>query len=127
MRDFASHPAALGAANRQVMAENANRKRLNAMAHQQGGKIPFDAMKNAARRMVTPEQRASLKNDSFDLKYKNPKFISRIKPPERSKEVKYRESADELRAEIQAQKDATARRKKLGRDRRGRRLPTEEE
>mgnify|MGYP003630619380 CR=1 FL=1 len=81
-RDFAIHPAALGAANRQVIAEAANRRSLRGLAEQQGGRIPLDTVKDAARRMVTPEQRANIKNDSFDLKYKNPRFISRILPKE---------------------------------------------
>jgi hypothetical protein len=80
-RDSAIHPAALGAANRQVMAENANRQRLEFLAQQQGGRGYFDGIMETARRMVTPEQRASIKNDSFDLKYKNPRFVSKIRHP----------------------------------------------
>ena len=75
-RDFAVHPAAIGAANRQIMAEKANQQRLESLAQQQGGQVPIDTMRETARRMVTPEQRASLKNNSFDLKYKHPRFIN---------------------------------------------------
>tara|TARA_R110000751_G_scaffold43963_1_gene101039 strand:- start:94 stop:582 length:489 start_codon:yes stop_codon:yes gene_type:complete len=80
-RDFAIHPAALGAANRQSYAESENRKTLRDFAQQHTGQIiPQNTLQDTARQMVTPEQRASMRNNSFDLHYKNPRFVHKIKP-----------------------------------------------
>jgi len=125
--DYAIHPAALGAANRQVFAEMENQRKLQRFAQQQGQRMPQKIAQKVSRQMVTPEQRASMKNTSFNLQYRHPKFISIDKPPKRPNEVTSARSAGEIKAEIQAKKDATARRKKMGRDKRGRRLPKEEE
>lgn len=125
--DYAIHPAALGAANRQLFAMKENEKQLRQFAQQQGQKIPQKRARQVSRQMVTPEQRERMKNTSFNLQYKSPKFVSIVKPPRQSTEVTRLRSPGELRAEIQARRDATARRKELGRDKRGRRLLTEEE
>ena len=111
-RDFAIHPAALGAANRQSMAETANQQRLKALAQQQGGQIPTDTLRETARSMVTPEQRASFKNDSFNLRYKNPRFVSRI-IPKANRELP-RLTDRERKARMIQEKGARARRRDAG-------------
>jgi hypothetical protein len=79
-RDFAAHPAAIGAANRQSMAISANRKKIRDFIRVNGGQqLPDDKLFSAAEQMVTPEQRASMKNTSFDLNFKNPKYIHRLR------------------------------------------------
>tara|TARA_R110001632_G_scaffold12717_4_gene44042 strand:- start:6881 stop:7348 length:468 start_codon:yes stop_codon:yes gene_type:complete len=112
-RDFAIHPAALGAANRQTMAETANQQRLKALAQQQGGQIPNHTMRETARQMVTPEQRASMKNDSFNLKYKNPRFVSKIKHPSAHRERPPLTNKERKAREIEG-RGAKARRRDAG-------------
>jgi len=77
-RDFPIHPAALGAANRQAMATNENQETVRRFARSQGQQLPSRRVNEIAQQMVTPEQRMRMKNDSFDLKYRNPNFIHRM-------------------------------------------------
>ena len=78
-RDFPIHPAALGAANRQTMAVDENRRKLFNFARIQGQELSNDRLNEVARQMVTPEQRGRIKNTSFDLKYKHPDFVHRTR------------------------------------------------
>lgn len=116
-RDFAAHPAAIGAANRQSMAAYENRKKVFDFARIQGQEIPRDRLNEVAHQMVTPEQRARMKNTSFDLAYKNPNFISRTQ----SKTDAPRTESEE-REQRRAMQAARARRYERGRSNDGRAL-----
>ena len=78
-RDFAAHPAAIGAANRQSLAEEQNMARLNRLQTQTGQFLPPAKFKNTVSRMTTPEQRMKIKNTSpFKLLNDKPSKISSL-------------------------------------------------
>lgn len=113
-RDFAAHPAAIGAANRQVYATMQNKQKLI-----DSGMSPNNPrLMVAARKKVTPQQRREMENTSFDLKYKNPNFISRVR--ERGSGAP--KTKEEKAILIQEAEDAKARRREAGFNKRGRKI-----
>lgn len=117
-RDCAIHPAALGAANRQTMAARENLDHLKRFVTGQGQKIPNYRMHEVAHQMVTPEQRARMKNNSFDLYNKNPRFVNKIRNPSEDRRVVPLTDGEKEARKIQAM-GARARRRDAGYSRTG--------